>query len=333
MPHASASQNRLYAAQDTRATFADYDRDMGQYVSNSLPPDLAKNHVVSSLRIFLTAVSAEAQLQSLVAEGSVDASTNDYKSSIAAIRKNENPPHFGAGELKSFTRLLFDTQTKHGAADFLSNTLNDQGHLSLDTTKPGGAISTYLSAYYSNKFYDRMGTQLSKPGVTISQGTSAGTTFSLPDSQITAAETVLLEYLGDLVFPTPVMGDGVDAKSSKNFYPGNSPNEPTALTTGNAGYLQLEATGCGITQQNVWVLKDLANGASDQAATVGGLIVNTPGGLSFGLGVIGKISIGDNQTLSDLVKTAASEIALRATLDAAYYSLRHVNFPIPEPGT
>jgi hypothetical protein len=55
-------------------------------------------------------------------------------------------------------------------------------------------------------------------------------------------------------------------------------------------------------------------------------VANTPGGLSISLGVLGKISIGDNQTLSDLVKTAASDLALRASLLTTYMVLRHVQF-------
>jgi hypothetical protein len=93
------------------------------------------------------------------------------------------------------------------------------------------------------------------------------------------------------------------------------------------------STACGITTTNVWVLRDLANGASDQAAAVGGLVANTPGGLSIGLGVIGEISIRDNQTLSVMVKTAASRVALRATLASSYFILRHVKFNVVEPGT
>jgi len=312
--------------------YTSYDGAMNTQVSAALPSSLAKNHMVTSLRVFLTAISAESQLQALVAEGSVDPSKDDYKKTLSAIKKNRTPPHFGASDVKEFSRLLF-SQAKYGAADYLDNTKPDGALLALDTAKPAGAISYYLSAYYKGKFYDRMGTLIGKPQLTTSQGSSIGnTSFSLPDSQITAAETVLLEYLCDLIFPAPVMGDGPDAKSAKNFYPAGSANEPTALLAGTAGYQPIQPSGCGITVQNVWVVKDLANGASDQAATVGGLVVNTTGGISFGLGVMGKVSIGDNQTLSDLVKTAASEIALRATLDAAYYSLRHVDFPIPEPG-
>lgn len=122
---------------------------------------------------------------------------------------------------------------------------------------------------------------------------------------------------------------------STTYYPGNSANQPTALTTGMAEYVQIPSEtdqdgkpsgACGITTQNVWLLQTLANGASDEASTVGGLVANTAGGLGVSLGVFGKISIGDNATLSDLVKAAASELALRSTLMVSYHTLRHAKF-------
>jgi len=204
-------------------------------------------------------------------------------------------------------------------------------------------LVAYLKAYYDGKFYDRMGTAISKPQLPNSTNLlSSLSNFSVPDSEIVAAETVLLEFIMDTIDPTPVMGNTAcpipttgassscqpnanDAKTT-TYYPGNSSNQPTALTVGLAKYIELPATGCGITTQNVWVLQTLANGASDEAGTVSGLVANTAGGLGVSLGVFGKISIGDNATLSDLVKTAAADVGLRATLLASYFSLYRVNF-------
>jgi len=46
-----------------------------------------------------------------------------------------------------------------------------------------------------------------------------------------------------------------------------------------------------------------------------------------------KFSIGDNQTLSEIVKTAASRVAMRATLVASYDLLSHVHLNVHEPGS
>ena len=193
-------------------------------------------------------------------------------------------------------------------------------------------LVAYLTAYYeTGKFTDRLSIVSPKPNIST----------TIPDSEIAAAETVLLEFVADTIDPTPVMGDSPAASisSTTRFYPGDSTYEPTAYATGLAKYVQIPnpttddeiKNACGITTKNAWVLKDLANGAGDQAAAVGGLIANTPGGLSIGLGVLGKISIGDNQTLSTLVKTAASRLATRAAHPASAFLLdptqRQIQYP------
>jgi hypothetical protein len=176
-----------------------------------------------------------------------------------------------------------------------------------------------------------MGALVSKPTLPSFSNPSSFSNVSIPDSEIVNAETVMIEFMLDWIDPTPIMGNNSDPTKATTFWPGASANEPTALVTGVAGYVELQSTkGCGINQTNVWVLTDLANAASDEAATVGGLIVNSTGGFSFGLGAEFKLSVGDNQTLSDLVKTAASEMALRITLATSYFTLRNVDFNPPD---
>src|SRR5712664_3437049 len=71
----------------------------------------------------------------------------------------------------------------------------------------------YFEAYYKGNFTDRMSTRLAKPEIST----------TVPDSEIVAAETVLLEFLIDLIDPTPVMGDaapGSVVNGSTTFYPG-----------------------------------------------------------------------------------------------------------------
>ena len=70
------------------------------------------------------------------------------------------------------------------------------------------ALVAYLKAYYNGNFYDRLGTSISKPQLPdLSNLVSSLSNFSLPDSEIVAAETVLLEFLVDNIDPTPVMGN------------------------------------------------------------------------------------------------------------------------------
>jgi len=326
----------------TEAAFVDnfesYNTAIQARVASKLPPALAQNRVTNVFREFLTPVFAEAQLDAQVADRTLDtrnaADTSRLASERAMIQKHTIAPSLKHSELKKFANLLFDLQLKHGPADFTnaSANLDALGPRSRALVADRGKVDTdlvaYLKAYYDGKFYDRMGTAISKPQL---PGLNNLTNFSVPDSEIVAAETVLLEFLIDCIDPTPAMGDKDDHPVGTTYYPGGSTIEPTALTTGLASYVTLPHDGCGITLKNVWVLKDLANGASDHAAAVGGLVANTPGGISLGLGVVGKISIGDNQTLGDLVKTAASDLALRATLMTSYFTLRHVTFNPIQP--
>lgn len=231
--------------------------------------------------------------------------------------------------MKDFADKLFDLQLRPGEAPLTNSSPNLSGlsakEIQLIKTRPqpDKAFIAYFEAYYHGKFVDRMGTTVEKPQIST----------TIPDSEIVAAETVLLEFLIDAVDPTPVMGDTATVIDTTIFYPGGFSTKPTAISSGLANYKHIpdDPDACGITTKNAWVLKDLANAASDQAAAVGGLVANTPGGISLGLGVVGKISIGDNQTLSAMVKAAASRVALRATLASSYWTLRYFRFNVPEP--
>jgi hypothetical protein len=296
-----------------------------------MPPGLKQHKVTKALTEFLTSASGEAQLDAQIADGTLR-DPRQISAERKAIQKHSGPSKLTHGEMKSFADKLFDLQLKPGAAA-LTNSSPNLSALSpkevafLNAHPPLDKMFTaYFEAYYKGNFTDRMGTKLDKPQIST----------TVPDAEIVAAETVLLEFLIDLIDPTPVMGDaapGSVVNGSTTFYPGASTDQPTAYSVEN--YVQIPAgspTACGITAQNVWVLRDLANGARDQAAAVGGLVANTPGGISIGLGVLGKISIGDNQTLSVMVKTAASRVALRATLASSYLILRHVKFNVSDPG-
>jgi hypothetical protein len=311
-------------------TFETYYTTIQTTVRAKLPPSLQQHKVTNAFLEFFIAVSGEAQLDAQIADGTL-ADSKQIEVEREAIRKHNAPRKLTHGQMKDFADKVFDLQLKPGVAALTGSAVDRKGlsaaekkfldtHPPLDTT-----FLAYFKAYYHGKFFDRMGTATSKPQISL----------TIPDSDIAAAETVLLEFLIDAMDPTPVMGDAAPGSVNTNthFYPGNSTNAPTAYSSGLATYVQIpqDPTACGITTTNAWVLKLLANGASDQAAAVGGLIANTPGGISFGLGVFGKISIGDNQTLSVLVKTAASRVALRATLAGSYWTLRHVYFSVPEP--
>lgn len=318
-------------------TFKEYQERVRSIVHSKIPQGLQDHKVTNAFVDYMASVSAEAQLESQASQGRFDgqALANERES----IRKNSPPLKLTHGQMKDFSDKLFDLSLKVSSASLTGIPGNPSpadakqsksapARAALDKT-----LVAYLTAYYKGKFTDRLSIVSPKPNIST----------TIPDSEIAAAETVLLEFVADTIDPTPVMGDSPAASisSTTRFYPGDSTYEPTAYATGLAKYVQIPnpttddeiKNACGITTKNAWVLKDLANGAGDQAAAVGGLIANTPGGLSIGLGVLGKISIGDNQTLSTLVKTAASRLATRAALASSYWTLRNVKFNIPDPSS
>jgi hypothetical protein len=314
--------------------FETYHSKIQAAVQARLPAGLKERKagkVTNAFIDFVTAASGEAQLDAQIADGTLkaDKDGDQITAERNAIHKYRAPDKLNHGELKEFSDKLFDLQLKPGAAHLISsgdvNTLglSDADKQSISAKSFDQTFIKYFEGFYNGHFVDRMGTSLDKPQVSA----------TVPDSEIVAAETVLLEFLIDSIDPTPVMGNADKDKidTSTVFYPGKSTNQPTAYTTNPNVYIKIPDDGCGITTKNAWVLKDLANGASGQAAAVGGLVANTPGGVSFGLGVLGKISIGDNQTLSVMVKTAASRVALRATLASSYQILRHFKFDVVEP--
>jgi len=319
------------ASKTNAMSFKEYRSETQAAVRAKLPPGLQEHKVTKAITDFVTSVVGGAQLDAQIADGTLD-TTKDSEQIAAereAMRKYSGPSKLKHGEMKDFADKLFDLQLRTSALSFTRGPLSEKGlspkqveflrSLTLDK-----AFVEYLKAYYKGNFVDRMGTRLDKPQISS----------TVPDSEIVAAETVLLEFIFDLADNTPVMGDADDESKANTFYPGGTGDKPTALTTELAKYIKIPAgspTACGITTQNYWVLRDLANAASGQAAAVGGLVANTPGGISIGLGVLGKISIGDNQTLSVMVKTAASRLALRVTLASSYWTLRHVKFNVSEP--
>jgi hypothetical protein len=283
-------------------------------VSNSLPSELQEDPVVDTFVAIVAKVTAKAQVESARAQNIrfAENMTNNESAYQALHKTIDNAPvrsKLTHHQLKTFADKAFDFQMRPGFDAVSANAAANAGSAK--------AFATYFKSYYEGTFVDKMGQKYEKPKIST----------TIPDTEIAAAETVLLEYIFDKADTTPVLGDAdsIDTiTATTNFWPGGTAaSKPTALVFGR--YKKIDATGCGVTQDNIQYLVDLANGASDRAAAIGGLVANTPGGIV----IIGKISIGDNQTLSTLVKTAASRLALRLTYIGTYWALE--KFPIPIP--
>ena len=177
---------------------------------------MAEDHVTVVFRDFLTAGSGEAQLaaqyqsQTQLAQLAAQTQNSNAQAKLAlrakaldeqkaSIEKHYSTPKLKHSELKKFATKLFELQLRHGPADFLNSGLDAAGLTSqsaaLAKTRPklGSELISYLKAYYDGDFYDRMGTSISKPQLPTSLKSLSN--FSVPDSEIVAAETVLLEFL------------------------------------------------------------------------------------------------------------------------------------------
>lgn len=181
-----------------------------------------------------------------------------------------------------------------------------------DKVRIAKAFVTYYSAYVNGKFVDRFGSVLPKPSFSRTVG----------NTEIAGTAAVLFELLLDAASDTPVwMYKGF-------YYPGKSDKAPTALTAGLASTESLVVSGnsCGITPLKAEAIQYLAQTAGNRASMLGGTVGGSFGGIHVGLGVFGKWSIGDNQTLQALVKTALNKTFERAAEKAAYSVLYWVPY-------
>jgi hypothetical protein len=221
-----------------------------------------------------------------IAPGSL--SENDFRSFSKAIQEELLSPPFAYAGASS---------ADHGGDDFKKY------------------FTAYFSAYFSGKFVDRFGQSLPKPVLSRNIG----------DTEISGTATVFVELLLDYWLRTPVWKD-----SAGKFYPGQfgSDGPPTAVTEGLAVQLPLvtDSKQCGIDALKAKAVQYIANTAGTKASSIGGLIGGSFGGLHFGFGILGKFSVGDNQTLNALVKSLLGKGFERAGEETSYRTLYWIRY-------
>ena len=281
---------------NSESTFTGFVQAM-ENTKQRLPAALQDDAVTKAFFAMMVKTSAQAQINTAKALKIPGADKQESE-----VQKYAVPSRLTHGELKKFADKFFDEQLR-------PTLVQPSSHA---PARGENAFATYFFAYYEGKFFDRFGQSVQKPQLSL----------TIPDAEIAAALTVLLEYTVDIFDPTPVMGSSDAGGTGTTFYPGNNTNEPTAFAAALARYGKIGPDGCGVTTKNVKILADLANAAGDRAATLSGLVSQSTGGLGVSLGVFGKISIGDNQTLGTIIKTVASRLATRLTFAASYWALQ-----------
>lgn len=175
-----------------------------------------------------------------------------------------------------------------------------------------GTLIDYFEEYFNGNFVDRFGTQLPKPAISR----------TINNQFIAGALTVVLEYIFDTTVDTPVW------KSGNMYYPGGFTKQPTAAKWKRAEEIDLlpksDSQKCGVTELKARAISYLSHQAANRAALLSGLIGESFGGVEVGFGVLGKFSLGDNQTLQTVAKTTLSVAAMRAAEKGAYEILREI---------
>ena len=211
-----------------------------------------------------------------------------------------------------------------------------------------GLAFQYFSAYYRGEFVDRTGGKLSKPdlGKKISNET------------ITSVLAVGLESIHDFAVLTASKGQAERAIKAPVTFTGDSGkeqwpsgNKQTLVTVTQKllkkkhgdpiapwKYVVEAATDNkkeGISPAKRKLIQWISGLAGDGAGSLSDLVTRTFGGIHIGFGVLGKVSVGDDDTLAKIVSTTVETFAHRGSELYASHMLYDVTFdspPTPDPG-
>jgi hypothetical protein len=175
-------------------------------------------------------------------------------------------------------------------------------------------LRAYYIAYYDGKFNTFFGDNLAKPTASL----------TISDNEILQAATVFVELLMDEALGAQIW-IGPD---NKTYYPGGNTNKPTSLTVNNITPPSIKAgpEGCGMNVAKANAMRYLELSFSKAASTETALAIKSAGSIEIGLGIVGKLNIGDNNLLSSLVTGIVSEIVGRLTVQIATPILEAIDF-------
>jgi hypothetical protein len=119
------------------------------------------------------------------------------------------------------------------------------------------------------------------------------------------------------------------------YYPGGTTKKPTVATLDPLILVSIPTPDkCTMTVAKATLINYVAQEFATAASANSALTIKSVGGVEIGLGILGKLSIGDNNTLRNLAKNVASEVVLRLTAQLAYTVLKpyYVDDMVPAPG-
>ncbi|MBL9000955.1 MAG: hypothetical protein JNK25_07450 [Phycisphaerae bacterium] len=208
----------------------------------------------------------------------------------------------------------------------------------------------YIKAWTAGSFVDREGNALDKP---VFKG-------GVSNEAINGLATIVMEAVFDYAYhDLPVFGgtktqynitqkyvpaephtgavtlEYERSASVKTVYATKDGAAPTRMSISPKPALRLDAADPGITEGDVKIIRTVSSFAGKQAASLSGAIWETFGSVNVSFVIGADFSVGDNDTLSELVATIFSVSARRISERAAYVLLDEKRSPgqgrSPEP--
>jgi hypothetical protein len=257
-------------------------------VKAALPTQLAADPVVGSVIDHVRYVSTNAIVKSRMLLNSGQITETDA-AFLAAAPKARPILHT---DMLAFTHTVAEIG--------LRNTGNQVG-----TGDPGQQFWDHLKAYYTlyfqGQFTNYFAVTITKPSAQLTIG----------DQEIVQAAGIFLELIFDEIL-SPTVWKGSDNK----YYPGAGTAAPSYLSVfaQQTENLQTPDFACGMTAVKAATLMYLAKTFSTAASAETSVTVKSFGGIEVGLGIFGKLSIGDNSTLTMLLQSVVTEAVQRLTI-------------------
>jgi len=264
-------------------------------VQSKLPPQLVQDPVVQSVLGHVIHASTNSTLEVHRLLGQAPTSI------MEVVATSPKPIPITNADFFAFTQKISEFVLRHTIS-----AASDTGDVG---DKFWVNLKQYYLAYYRGTFVDYFSRTVSGPKSTL----------TIDDTEISEIASVFLELLLDQALDPTVWCDhcGLD-DTKKTFYPGGVTGaKPTYLVVNNIDpqpFSSPTSYGCGMTKTKADTVNYLARTFGTAATTETSLAVKTAGGLEVGLGIFGKINIGDNNTLTSLLNAAVGEVVKRLTV-------------------
>ena len=157
-------------------------------------------------------------------------------------------------------------------------------------------LATYLKFYLNGAYIDRWGTAVSQPDIA-----------KIGNDTVSPLTKVVLEAVFDYSLMTPIIHD--------SGQPGTT-NTPTFAVVFPQLYepISTNSDASGITEAKYSLIKDFSKSGGEINNLLSSLLIKAFGGVSVG----GKVSFGDNSTLSAILSTLCAELSSRTTEEISY---------------